>query len=638
MTYHWADIIKSTPTYHVTDTWKRGSKDVHIHSVKADHPIAISFIGQDQGRIDVESKGSILLAGAVRDLEGNISLRTQGSILQATDSAVITGKNINLSAGTGIGDHLNGVAVQLVENGSLTAAADRGDINIYGTAGDLRVGSITAARGNVMVSADQNIVQAAAGSAPVISGNRIDLITRNGAIGTAGQPLNIRVGDTNLSGLNATSAGDISIRQSSGDLRLIRVESVGGDVTLEVASGSMIDANPEEQRDTRVIEELERLWDEMLLTEETAEESIEATLRAYRQAKESEYHQYWRMRNVRPVFDQEGDITGYEFDPPDPSNTDPEYQRLHEEYGSTAFDPNWRYTISDEERAKLTEGSVWTRKELETSISGGILFKDTTSTETRIKEPNVIGRNITLRALNGSVGTDDGVVVIDGSNPDELKDEAKRLALAAAEPDDVAVDNDTNTITVLLRKSVNIAASGNIDVEAKNNVYLGSRAPIYVKTVQSGGSIRIKGADGIYNVSTSGPAAIQGGRTILEGGASGGIGTAETPLTVALRDGSALTARAAEDIHIQEVLGSLHVAEINGQGNVILRAKDSILDARGERPLAVRGSGVNLIAARWHWDGGKPLPLRSGLQRAIDSASQRQRVLDCSDHRFGQPW
>jgi filamentous hemagglutinin family protein len=596
VTYHWADIIKSTPTYHVTDTWKRGSKDVHIHSVKADHPIAISFIGQDQGRIDVESKGSILLAGAVRDLEGNISLRTQGSILQATDSAVITGKNINLSAGTGIGDHLNGVAVQLVENGSLTAAADRGDINIYGTAGDLRVGSITAARGNVMVSADQNIVQAAAGSAPVISGNRIDLITRNGAIGTAGQPLNIRVGDTNLSGLNATSAGDISIRQSSGDLRLIRVESVGGDVTLEVASGSMIDANPEEQRDTRVIEELERLWDEMLLTEETAEESIEATLRAYRQAKESEYHQYWRMRNVRPVFDQEGDITGYEFDPPDPSNTDPEYQRLHEEYGSTAFDPNWRYTISDEERAKLTEGSVWTRKELETSISGGILFKDTTSTETRIKEPNVIGRNITLRALNGSVGTDDGVVVIDGSNPDELKDEAKRLALAAAEPDDVAVDNDTNTITVLLRKSVNIAASGNIDVEAKNNVYLGSRAPIYVKTVQSGGSIRIKGADGIYNVSTSGPAAIQGGRTILEGGASGGIGTAETPLTVALRDGSALTARAAEDIHVQEVLGSLHVAEINGQGNVILRAKDSILDARGERPLAVRGSGVNLIA------------------------------------------
>ena len=44
------------------------------------------------------------------------------------------------------------------------------------------------------------------------------------------------------------------------------------------------------------------------------------------------------------------------------------------------------------------------------------------------------------------------------------------------------------------------------------------------------------------------------------------IGTAETPLTVAPADGSALTARAAEDIHIQEVLGGLHVAD-HGQGN-----------------------------------------------------------------------
>ncbi len=124
---------------------------------------------------------------------------------------------------------------------------------------------------------------------------------------------------------------------------------------------------------------------------------------------------------------------------------------------------------------------------------------------------------------------------------------------------------------------------------------MGSRAPIYVKTVESGGSIRIKGADGIYNVSTSGPAAIQGGRTILEGGDSG-IGTTETPLTVALREGAELTARAGKDINIYEVLGSLNLAEIYGESNVTLRAKDSILDARGERPFAVMGRSVNLIA------------------------------------------
>ena len=111
--------------------------------------------------------------------------------------------------------------------------------------------------------------------------------------------------------------------------------------------------------------------------------------------------------------------------------------------------------------------SVWTAKELETSLSRGLLFKQTTSTETRIKDPNVKGRNITLRALNGSVGTDNGEIVIDGSNPDELKDQQKRIALAAAEADDVAVDSDNKTITVLLRKPVNIAASGSIDVELR---------------------------------------------------------------------------------------------------------------------------------------------------------------------------
>ena len=185
----------------------------------------------------------------------------------------------------------------------------------------------------------------------MITGSRINLVSRAGGIGTAEQAVNVQVGNTAWSGLNATSPGDISIRQSSGDLRLVRVESLGGDVTLEVASGSMIDANPEEKKDTRVIEELERLWDDMMLTEDTARGSSEATLKAYRQAKEAEYQDYWRMRNVQPAFDEEGNVTGYTFDDHDSLHPNPEYQRLHEEYGDTLYDAAWQYTIGDEERA-----------------------------------------------------------------------------------------------------------------------------------------------------------------------------------------------------------------------------------------------------------------------------------------------
>ncbi|NMB45607.1 MAG: DUF2345 domain-containing protein, partial [Firmicutes bacterium] len=379
VTYHWADIIKSTPTYHLRDTWKQGSQDIHVHSLKADHSIPVEFIGYDEGRVDVNSNGSILLAGAVRNLGGDVGLRTDSSILRLTDRAVITGNDIKLTAGSGIGDNLTGVAVQLQGDGSLMAATNQGDINIYGTTGDLRLDAISAANGNVHINADLDIVQASPGTSPVITGNQINLVSRAGGIGTAGQAVNVQVGNTALSGLNATSLGDISIRQASGDLRLVRVESLGGDVTLEVASGSMIDANPEEKKDTRVIEELERLWDEMMLTEDTAGSSSEATLKAYRQAKEAEYQNYWRMRNVQPAFDEEGSVTGYTFDDYDPLHPNGEYQRLHEEYGDTPYDAAWHYTIGDEELAALTEGSVWTAKELETSLSRGLLFKQTTS-------------------------------------------------------------------------------------------------------------------------------------------------------------------------------------------------------------------------------------------------------------------
>src|SRR5690606_36996443 len=132
---------------------------------------------------------------------------------------------------------------------------------------------------------------------------------------------------------------------------------------------------------------------------------------------------------------------------------------------------------------------------------------------------------------------------------------------AAAETDDVAVDNETLQITVLLRDSIDVAATGSIVAEGRDHVYLGSRVPIYVQTIESGGSIRVKGADGLYSVTTSGPANIQGGRTILEGG-DGGIGTEVAPIKVELDPGSALTARAALDIFIHELKGDLNLAEI----------------------------------------------------------------------------
>src|SRR5690606_562602 len=114
-----------------------------------------------------------------------------------------------------------------------------------------------------------------------------------------------------LIGLEAFAADGIYVRQPSGDFRLITIESRGGDVYIEAADGSIVDANPSEREDQRTIEELRALWADLKLTEETgASESIEATLTAYKLGKEQEYHRYWReYRNTVPQIDDEGNVT-----------------------------------------------------------------------------------------------------------------------------------------------------------------------------------------------------------------------------------------------------------------------------------------------------------------------------------------
>ena len=440
-----------------------------------------------------------------------------------------------------------------------------------------------------------SITQVPGDRGEVVRGKRIDLVSRTGGIGTSDQPLVIWAGNTEQAGLNASAAGDINIRQYYGDLHLIRVESTGGDVTLEVAAGSFVDANPESERDTRAEEELLKLWDEMLLVGEGAEESKENTIKAYKQAKEHEYQRYWTYyRKARPHYDENGRFLGYIWEDYDPGHPDLEYHSLHEAYGSLnggRYEPDWEYIVTPEEEEEITRGYRRNEDQLRYSLSG-LGFKKTPSTETDIQQPNVIGHNITLRALAGSIGTDDGYLVIDGNDENALKDDENRLALAAAEWDDLSID-ENNQITVLKRKAVYIRATGEVTAVARDHVYLGSEQSIKVKSVSGGDLIRIAGKDGIYTVETV--PAIQGGRTILEGG-SEAIGTADSPLIIDLLDRAALTARAGQATYIREYEGDMHVAEIFSYGDVHLFAKGSILDARGDRPLTIMGHGVNLIS------------------------------------------
>lgn len=244
-------------------TWtvSTGTTQQYVASVKADKPISIGFFGNSDGnsQISIHAAGNINLTNNIGSANAGtgslIALTAGGAIYQQSGSLV--GDNIALSAGNGI-DGINitsiGDTVHLnaVNSGS-------GDVSIdvnaaYGKAGDvvldkLHAGSLNGRTGDVSLTADGSITQSGAGESVI--GSRIDLVSENGTIGTENQALVLHGGQSVTDGtdslsasVNAQAEGDIFLTQAEGDMRIGRVYSETGGVTVTVSNGDLIDALP----------------------------------------------------------------------------------------------------------------------------------------------------------------------------------------------------------------------------------------------------------------------------------------------------------------------------------------------------------------------------------------------------------
>ncbi len=607
-------------TYYIRDTWARGSREFHTHSVRADHAIDIDFIGYDAGTLSVASDASLQLRGLVRNSTGDVSLSSSaGSIDLVSEFGAVRGTNIALSAATGIGSQAAPIVTEAL-GGAVSAQTTTGDIALRTRDGDLVVSRVATGDGDAWLNADGGLLGAAGVSDPHVEARNLTLGAALGGIGTATRALGIATGADGV--LNASAFGDIHLVQDTGGLAVERVASTDGDVTLTLGDGDLLDGNTHETRDTRAESELLALWNDLGLVGATAEASRQATLDAFEGQKTAEYRAYWQYRGVRELRDANDNVTGYAVDAYDPDFayvvaaeertqlrasglTDPdisayasrrtdEYHRLHDTWGATSFDPVYEYTATAAERSALAEGYKWEQNELRYALGGNIVFKTTTDTETSIEESNVVGRNVTLRALAGSVGAERAEVTIDSKTQTGLTD-PQRIALAAAEADDVAIDTVNEVVRILQREDVDILASAAITIDARDRIYLGGESDLNVESVVSGGAVRIKGAHGVFDVSTGAAPAVQANGLIVEA-ADGDIGTAAAPLRIALATGSALTARAGGDIHIAERAGNLRVAEMFADGGVDLVAAGSILDARGAAAVAIDAVGARLAS------------------------------------------
>ena len=134
-------------------------------------------------------------------------------------------------------------------------------------------------------------------------------------------------------------------------------------------------------------------------------------------------------------------------------------------------------------------------------------------------------------------------------------------------------------IEIAQRDDIDITATGDVSVSAKNAIFLGSEQDLKTKSVRAGGIVSLKTAGAITNTGPADIEVIQSGSLVLEA-AGGGIGTAAKPFVIALPGDATFTARAKNDIYIVELEKDLDLETVySQQGNITLSASDgSIVD------------------------------------------------------------
>lgn len=359
-------------------TWKEetGSTDTYFASAKADYPIEVKFLGQkaEESVVKVHNvMGGIEMSGSIgntqlyegTDAAGNITHNTKGTVV-INSGRIDVGEPVKQSGGALYGRIISVAGTGNLENINIAAGDDVYlKLKSWSQAGGevtVNVSNLAGAKGRLHLDANSgelsesgyrwkllDITNSSSNGDIIYAGynaieaDRINLTAANGSIyGDGGSALKIKAGqnaagDDSLSAsINVKAKGDINIEQVEGNLRLGRVYSSTGDVTLKSA-GSIIDALPEEAA-----------------------------------AKGSEESRLQRWKNI-------GLIEGGN------SRLQEIKSRLNQEKGLGSY-------------------AAWDKTALLYAISESILQKTAASLDqTSTKDPNIIGRNITLTA-NGSIG------------------------------------------------------------------------------------------------------------------------------------------------------------------------------------------------------------------------------------------
>ncbi len=299
-----------------TYTWSgtQGTASSTTTSIAADKDISIGFIGSGnkEGNINVTGNKDMLLAGNISNAEvdgkgkGSVTLTSETGSVSAIGSANINSDVVNIKAATGV--DVNHAAIGNTAN--INVATDSGNISFVSGAGDLKIeqmitgitykddgtidtDNIDASTGSVYLEAQGDILDAAKGDYAV-KGQRIDLVSHTGSIGTKDKALTVLGGselyssDAMASSVNAQANGDIVLTQTDDNMRLGTIVSENGDAVLTVNNGSFVDAHPSENNDNSSAQDKIDLWLEagLINSGDEANESSKAAAQAKQERME----------------------------------------------------------------------------------------------------------------------------------------------------------------------------------------------------------------------------------------------------------------------------------------------------------------------------------------------------------------
>ncbi|MDX6677735.1 MAG: hypothetical protein QOE31_1787, partial [Solirubrobacteraceae bacterium] len=245
-------------TVHTLITVVQGLKDYYTHTLKADYPIAISFVaGSATPSMTVRSVRDILLQGNLESPSaGSISLTSSAGSVTSAASVAIFGASPTVSAAGAVEITVEGVGSGSAKKALNVSAGGDITVNAVASAANtsrLLVARIVSSGGNVFVNARQGIAACATGSAScaggmLIEGDRIELSATEGALGTHASPLlvNSSILNRGSGGLAARAEGAIFVVETTGDLLLLAPQKWAADAPVAAAGFARLMAAAQE--------------------------------------------------------------------------------------------------------------------------------------------------------------------------------------------------------------------------------------------------------------------------------------------------------------------------------------------------------------------------------------------------------